>query len=157
GDERVAIAESVLDIARRLRDAAQARVETGAAPRLELLQAELGVTRAETDLDLSRSVRAAAQATLNLALNLPPQQPVAVAPSLAAARRARRPAPRSRKRRVRHRRPDRGAAAAGRRLPAAARADRHRSGIARPGKLPRRPHLAARRPRRAAQPEGSEA
>ena len=83
GDERVAIAESVLDIARRLRDAAQARVETGAAPRLELLQAELGVTRAETDLDLSRSVRAAAQATLNLALNLPPQQPVAVAASLA--------------------------------------------------------------------------
>src|SRR6266700_3811644 len=54
-DERVRLAESVLDITRRLRDAAQARFDAGAAPRLEVLQAELGVTRAETDLDLARS------------------------------------------------------------------------------------------------------
>ena len=34
---------SLLDIARRVRDAAQARFEAGAAPRLEVLQADLGV------------------------------------------------------------------------------------------------------------------
>ncbi len=76
--ERVRIDDSVLDIARRVRDAAQARFDAGAAPRLEVLQAELGVTRAETDLELARSTRAAAQASLNAVLNLPPQQALAV-------------------------------------------------------------------------------
>ena len=73
-DERVRLAESVLDITRRLRDAAQARFDAGAAPRLEVLQADLGVTRAETDLDLAQGTRVAAQASLNAVLNLPPQQ-----------------------------------------------------------------------------------
>lgn len=77
-DERVRLDDSVLDISRRVRDAAQARFDTGAAPRLEVLQAELGVTRAETDLELARSTRAAAQASLNAVLNLPPQQTLAV-------------------------------------------------------------------------------
>jgi outer membrane protein, heavy metal efflux system len=81
-DERRRIAESVLDIARRLRDAAQARFDAGAAPRLEVLQADLGVTRAETDLDLAGSVRAAAQASLDAVLDLPPQQTLVVAGSL---------------------------------------------------------------------------
>ena len=80
--ERVRLDESVLEIARRLRDAAQARFETGAAPRLEVLQADLGVTRAETELDVARSTRAAAQASLNNVLNLPPQQAVAVTGTL---------------------------------------------------------------------------
>jgi cobalt-zinc-cadmium efflux system outer membrane protein len=82
-DERVRLAESLLDIARRVHDAAQARFEAGAVPRLEALQAELGVTRAETDIDLARSVRAAEQARLNAVLNLPPSQPLAVAGTLA--------------------------------------------------------------------------
>jgi cobalt-zinc-cadmium efflux system outer membrane protein len=82
-DERVRVADSVLDISRRVRDAAQARFDTGAAPRLEVMQAELGVTRAETDVDLARSVRAAAQAGLNAVLNLPPDRPLAVAGTLA--------------------------------------------------------------------------
>jgi cobalt-zinc-cadmium efflux system outer membrane protein len=84
-DERVRLAESLLDIARRVHDAAQARFEAGAVPRLEALQAELGVTRAETDLDLARSVRAAEQARLNAVLNLPPAQPLAVSGTLADA------------------------------------------------------------------------
>jgi len=74
--------ESVLDIAHRVRDAAQARFETGAAPRLEVMAADLTVTRAETDIDLTRSVRVAAQATLDAVLNLPPQQALAVSGSL---------------------------------------------------------------------------
>jgi outer membrane protein, heavy metal efflux system len=81
-DERVRLADSLLDIARRVRDAAQARFDTGAAPRLEVLQADLGVTRAETDAELARSTRRAAQATLNAVLDLPPQEALAVAGSL---------------------------------------------------------------------------
>ena len=72
-DERVRLDESVLDIARRVRDAAQGRFDAGASPRLEVLQADLGVTRAETDLELARGTRAAAQAGLNGVLNLPPR------------------------------------------------------------------------------------
>jgi cobalt-zinc-cadmium efflux system outer membrane protein len=82
-DERARLADSLLDIARRVRDAAQARFEAGAVPRLEVLQAELGVTRADTDLDLARSIRAAEQARLNGVLNLPPAQPLAVSGTLA--------------------------------------------------------------------------
>ncbi len=81
-DERVRLADSVLDIARRVRDAAQGRFEDGAVPRLEVLQADLGVTRAETDAELARSTRAADQARLNAVLDLPPQQAQAVAGSL---------------------------------------------------------------------------
>jgi outer membrane protein, heavy metal efflux system len=82
-DERVRLAESVVDIARRARDAAQARFETGAAPRLEVMQADLGVTRAETDADLARSIRASAQAALNAVLNLPPDRALTLAGTLA--------------------------------------------------------------------------
>src|SRR5262245_5984024 len=81
-DERVRLAESVLDIAHRVRDAAQARFETGAAPRLEVMAADLTVTRAETDIELTRSVRLASQATLDAVLNLPPQQALAVTGTL---------------------------------------------------------------------------
>lgn len=82
-DERVQLAEDVVDISRRLRDAAQARFEAGAAPRLEVLQADLGVTRAETDLELARSIRVGFQAGLNSVLNFPPQQTTTVSGSLA--------------------------------------------------------------------------
>ena len=81
-DERVRLADSLLDIARGVRDAAQARFDTGAAPRLEVLQADLGVTRAETDLELARSIRVSSQATLDAVLNLPPQQALAVTGTL---------------------------------------------------------------------------
>jgi len=81
-DERVRLAESLLDISRRVHDAAQSRFETGAAPRLEVLQADLGVTRAEADLALARATRVAAQATLNAVLNQPPQSPLIVTGSL---------------------------------------------------------------------------
>lgn len=82
GDEQVQLAQGALDVARRLRDAAQARFDAGAAPRLEVLQADLGVTRAETDLDLVRSTRAAAQAALNGVLDAPPQAAIAPAGTL---------------------------------------------------------------------------
>jgi outer membrane protein, heavy metal efflux system len=81
-DERVQIAQGVAEIVRNLRDAAQARFESGAAPRLDVLQADLGVTRTETDLELARSTRAIAQAGLNAVLNFPPQEQVSVAGNL---------------------------------------------------------------------------
>jgi cobalt-zinc-cadmium efflux system outer membrane protein len=87
-DERLQISEAVLDIARRLAEATQARFDAGAAPRLEVLQAGLGVTRAETDVELSRSVRAAAQASLNAVLNLPPDQAVVLSGTLSDHRSA---------------------------------------------------------------------
>lgn len=72
--ERVKLGEDIADIAQRLRDAAQARFEAGAAPRLEVLQADLGVVRSETDLQLSRGLLVGARANLNAILNFPPQQ-----------------------------------------------------------------------------------
>lgn len=81
-DEQVDIAQAVRDIAVELRDAAQARFEAGAVPRLEVMQATLGVSRAEADLDLARSTRRAIQAALNGVLDLPPQQALALQGSL---------------------------------------------------------------------------
>ncbi len=81
-NERVRLTQGALDIARRLREIAQARVDTGAAPRLELMQADLGVARAEADLDLARGSEIAFRATLNGVLNLPPQHALVVAGNL---------------------------------------------------------------------------
>jgi outer membrane protein, heavy metal efflux system len=81
-DERVRLAEGLVEIARRVRDAAQSRFEAGAAPRLEVLQADLGVARAEADVELARATRVAAQATLNAVLNQPPRQTLTIAGSL---------------------------------------------------------------------------
>jgi len=82
-DERIRLADSLVDVARRVRDVAQARFDTGAAPRLDVLQADLGVARAETDLELARGVRAFELARLNGVLNLPPQDPTMVVGALA--------------------------------------------------------------------------
>src|SRR5262249_15728760 len=74
-NERVRLAESAVEIAQRVRDIAQARFDAGAVPRLEVLQADLGVARASTDLDLVRSLQTSFRATLNGVINLPPDQP----------------------------------------------------------------------------------
>jgi len=80
--ERVRLAENALEIAQRIRDIAQARFDAGAVPRLEVLQADLGVARASTDLDLVRSLQTSVRATLNGVLNLPPDQPTDVTGNL---------------------------------------------------------------------------
>jgi cobalt-zinc-cadmium efflux system outer membrane protein len=84
-DERVRLAGEVADLVERTRQAAQARFEEGAAPRLEVLQADLGVARAQAEADLARSARASALADLNAVLNQPPGQAVAVAGDLGDA------------------------------------------------------------------------
>jgi cobalt-zinc-cadmium efflux system outer membrane protein len=84
-DERVRLTGEVLDLAERARQVAQARFDEGAAPRLDVLQAGLGLARAQADADLARSARASVMADLNAVLNQPPGQSVAVVGDLADA------------------------------------------------------------------------
>jgi len=78
-DEAMALAESVVQVAQRFRDVAQARFDEGAAPRLDVMGAELGLVRAKADLNLARSARRASQADLNALLNRPPGLTIALA------------------------------------------------------------------------------
>ena len=71
-DERLALADSMLRLAERVKDVVQARFEEGAAPRLDVMEAELSVVRVRTEMDLARSARRATQAELNALLNRPP-------------------------------------------------------------------------------------
>ena len=71
-DERLALADSMLTLAVRVKDVAQARFDEGAAPKLEVMEAELSAVRARAELDLARSARRATQAELNALLNRPP-------------------------------------------------------------------------------------
>jgi cobalt-zinc-cadmium efflux system outer membrane protein len=77
-DEAVSLATSMAEVATRVREVAQARFEEGAAPRLDVMQAELGLSRAKADVELARSARVTAQAELNALLNRPPQDRLAV-------------------------------------------------------------------------------
>jgi cobalt-zinc-cadmium efflux system outer membrane protein len=83
-DERVRLSEEILALAERVRQVAQVRFEEGATPRLDVLEADLGLARARADLDLARSTRASAQADLNAVLDQPAGQAVAVTGDLAA-------------------------------------------------------------------------
>lgn len=84
-DERIRLADDVLSLVQRLRDSAQARFEEGAAPRLDVLAADLGLARAQSDLDLARSSRTSALADLNAVLNQVAGQAVAVVGDLGEA------------------------------------------------------------------------
>lgn len=77
-DEGTSLATSMLEVAGRVREVAQARFEEGAAARVEVMAAELGLGRAKADLELARSARLSAQAELDALLNRPPAQPLAV-------------------------------------------------------------------------------
>jgi outer membrane protein, heavy metal efflux system len=78
-DEELRLSEEAVGVARRFRDVVQAQVDEGAVPRLDLMQAELGVIRATADLDLARSACRAARADLNALLNQPPTAVLALA------------------------------------------------------------------------------
>jgi cobalt-zinc-cadmium efflux system outer membrane protein len=79
---RVAIAQELQGIATRARDAAQERFQTGAAPRLEALQASLALAQAENDLAAAHGDVAAARAELNALLAYPPDAAPALADAL---------------------------------------------------------------------------
>jgi len=82
-DEGATLAQSMVEVATRVREVAQARFEEGAAPRLDVMGADLGLARAKADLDLVQSARLAARAELNGLLNRAPTQPLAIAGDLA--------------------------------------------------------------------------
>jgi cobalt-zinc-cadmium efflux system outer membrane protein len=84
-EESAGLARSMRDVAERLRQAAQGRFDEGAAPRLDVMQAELGLARARADLELAQSSRRAAQADLNALLNRPPSEALTLAGDLAEA------------------------------------------------------------------------
>jgi len=70
-DTRLAVLRELRDLSRRARDTAQARFETGDAPRLELLQAGLTLAAAESDATAAEGAVTAARSRLNAVLGQP--------------------------------------------------------------------------------------
>jgi cobalt-zinc-cadmium efflux system outer membrane protein len=70
-DTRLAVLRELGDLSRRARDTAQARFETGDAPRLELLQAGLTLAAAENDATAAQGAVTAARSRLNALLGQP--------------------------------------------------------------------------------------
>jgi cobalt-zinc-cadmium efflux system outer membrane protein len=70
-DTRLAVLRELRDLSRRARDTAQARFETGDAPRLELLQAGLTLAAAENDATTAEGSVTAARSRLNALLGQP--------------------------------------------------------------------------------------
>ena len=68
---RITIAQELETLATRFRDAAQERFQTGAAPRLEALQAGLALAQAQNDVGAARGDLSAARAELNALLAYP--------------------------------------------------------------------------------------
>ncbi|HEX5475168.1 MAG TPA: TolC family protein [Vicinamibacterales bacterium] len=81
---RLDIDQQLETVAGRARDAARERVQTGAAPRLEQLQAELALATAQNDSTLARGDVAAARASLNALLAFPADAAPALADPLEA-------------------------------------------------------------------------
>lgn len=68
---RVTVAQELEGIATRARDAARERFQTGAAPQLEALQAELALSQAQNDVTAAAGEVNAANAELNALLAFP--------------------------------------------------------------------------------------
>jgi outer membrane protein, heavy metal efflux system len=79
---RVAVADDLVTIAMRFRDAARDRFQAGAAPRLEALQAELALAQTQNDATAGRGDLAAAQAELNALLAYPGDTAVSLVDTL---------------------------------------------------------------------------
>ena len=71
-DQRIVLAREITGLATRARDAALARLEAGDVPRLELLQAELELARAQNEQATRDAERVAARVELNALLGLAP-------------------------------------------------------------------------------------
>ncbi len=78
----LALVDELQALAVRARDAAQQRFDAGSVPRLELLQAQLVLARAENDATTARGALRAARTELNALLALPLDAPTPLAASL---------------------------------------------------------------------------
>jgi cobalt-zinc-cadmium efflux system outer membrane protein len=81
-DDAVRIAGEIVTVAERGKQVAQARFDEGAAPKLDVMTADLGVARARAELELARGARLKAQSDLNAVLNQPPATPIVLADRL---------------------------------------------------------------------------
>jgi cobalt-zinc-cadmium efflux system outer membrane protein len=70
-NRRVALADDIVGLATRARDAAQARFNAGDVPRLELVQAELALVESENEASSARGESRAATGELNVLLAQP--------------------------------------------------------------------------------------
>ena len=72
---QVQITSELRGLAERTRNAARDRFESGAAPRLEALQAELALAQADNEEEAARGRRTAARTSLNTAIGRAPESP----------------------------------------------------------------------------------
>jgi len=70
-NKRVALADDIVFLATRAREAAQARFDAGDVPRLELVQAELALVESENEASAARGESRAATGELNVLLAQP--------------------------------------------------------------------------------------
>jgi cobalt-zinc-cadmium efflux system outer membrane protein len=70
-EARLALVDELRALAGRARDAAQQRFDAGSVPRLELLQAQLGLAQAENEATTARGALRAVRTELNALLALP--------------------------------------------------------------------------------------
>lgn len=81
---RVSIAADLQQLAGRARDAARDRFQSGAAPRMESLQAEVAFAEAENEATMATGLADAARAELNALMGQPPDTAVVPADDLSA-------------------------------------------------------------------------
>jgi cobalt-zinc-cadmium efflux system outer membrane protein len=82
-EARLAELEAVHTLGVRVRDAARQRFESGSAPRLEVLQAELALSQADNEVEAARGAALAARFQLNALLAFPLDAATPLADSLA--------------------------------------------------------------------------
>ncbi|HEY3132323.1 MAG TPA: TolC family protein [Acidobacteriota bacterium] len=82
GNERIALAQTEVNTAQRVVSTAEERYRMGAVAHLEVLQAKLGLARAQNDLQLEQKQKLAVDADLRTVLNIAEGLPVSVAGSL---------------------------------------------------------------------------
>jgi cobalt-zinc-cadmium efflux system outer membrane protein len=73
---RAAVHDDLRALALRARDAAHDRFESGAAPRLEALQADIALAQSETEATMAHALADAARAALNTLINEPADAPL---------------------------------------------------------------------------------
>jgi len=77
-ESRLMLLREQRDLSTRARDTAQARFDTGSAPRLEVMQAQLALAAAENEATAAEGTASAARAALNALLAQPLDTPTAL-------------------------------------------------------------------------------
>jgi len=81
-NRRVTLADDIVGLATRAREAAQSRFNAGDVPRLELVQTELALVESENEASMARGEARAAAGELNVLLAQPIDAPIVLADDL---------------------------------------------------------------------------